>query len=338
MPQLCSVASAVSSWSDDLMMAIFAAIASFFQDLWAALKKVRHVYLAAGLIWYALIGWKSFLTSDIIFVIFLPAFFLYGKGLEYLRRFLPFVAIIIFYDSLRSLVPLFVHDVHFTEMISFDKLIGFGQIPTVQLQHLFYQGQLHWYDYYFYFSYLLHFLAPYIIGLLIWRYRPVGYWRFITALVVLSYGAFITYLLFPAAPPWMASNVGYIDHIHKISTDVWFSWGIKSYSTVYSHLNANPIAAVPSLHAAYPLLDLLFINRLFGKKIAIPFAIYPLSVWFGVVYLGEHYVFDVLLGILYALVAFYGTEFAFAYVKSKRSHRKIAHNTQSISVPRPVIE
>jgi hypothetical protein len=157
-------------------------------------------------------------------------------------------------------------------------------------------------------------------------------------LIVLSYGAFITYLLFPAAPPWMASNVGYIDHITKISTAVWFGWGIHSYSTLYATLNANPIAAVPSLHAAYPLLDLLFINRLFGKKFAIPFAIYPLTVWFGVVYLGEHFIFDVLLGILYAFVAFYGTEFGFAYVKSRRRTAKNTKQAIASGLPMPLTD
>lgn len=308
------------------------------KQFWQSCKKLRHVYLAAAILWYALIGWKSFLTSDIIFVLLLPVFFLYGKGVDYVKRFFPFVAIIIFYDSLRSLVPFFVHDAHFFEMINFDKFIGGGQLPTVNLQNVLYHGQLHWYDYYFYFSYLLHFLAPYLIAIVIWKFRTAAYWRFITALIVLSYGAFITYLIFPAAPPWMASNVGYIDHVTKISTAVWFGWGIHSYSNIYATLNANPIAAVPSLHAAYPLLDLFFINRLFGKKFAIPFAIYPLTVWFGVVYLGEHYVFDVLLGIVYAFVAFYGTEFGFAYVKLRRSRAKATKISKASVLSQPLLD
>jgi len=294
------------------------------------LKKLRHVYLGSVLIWYTLIGWKSFLTLDLIFLLTLPAFFLYGKGIEYFKRFFPFVAIVLVYDSLRSIVPLLVHNIHFQEMIAFDKWIGGGQVPTVTLQHWLYHGQLHWFDYYFYLSYMLHFVAPYVIGLLIWRYRPHGYWRFITALLVLSYAGFITYLLFPAAPPWMASDRGLIDHITKISTAVWFGWGIHSFPTLYSHLNPNETAAMPSLHAAYPLLDLLFINRLFGRKIAAAFAIYPLSVFFGVVYLGEHYVIDVIVGALYALVAFYGTEFLFAHFKARRQRHK---SKQSIIEP-----
>ncbi len=317
---------------------IVAALRLYLGPPWALLKKFRHLYLVGALSWYALYGWKSFLTSDLIFFLFLPAFFLYGKGVEYVKRFLPFVAILIVYDSLRSLVPYFVHDVHFHEMIDFDKLIGFGQLPTIQLQHLLYHAQLHWFDYYFLFSYLLHFIAPYIIGILTWHYRPAGYWRFVSALLVLSYAGFITYLLFPAAPPWMASNVGYIDHITKLSTDIWFAWGLHSFPTIYSHLNANQTAAVPSLHAAYPLLDLLFINRLFGKKWAIPFAIYPLSVWFAVVYLGEHYVIDVLLGILYALVAFYGTEYLFGYFKRSLASPKVVQPKNPVISTLPALD
>jgi len=127
------------------------------------LKKLRHVYLGSVLIWYTLIGWKSFLTLDLIFLLTLPAFFLYGKGIEYFKRFFPFVAIVLVYDSLRSIVPLLVHNIHFQEMIAFDKWIGGGQVPTVTLQHWLYHGQLHWFDYYFYLSYMLHFVAPYVI-------------------------------------------------------------------------------------------------------------------------------------------------------------------------------
>ena len=283
------------------------------------LKKFRHVYLGAVLLWYALFGWKSFLTLDIIFVLFLPVFFLYGKGLEYLKRFLPFVAIVLVYDSLRSIVPYFVTNIHYHEMIDFDKWLGGGQIPTVSLQHWLYHGQLHWFDYYLYFTYMLHFVVPFVFGLLLWRYRPAGYWRFITALVIVSYSGFLTYILFPAAPPWMASNLGYIDHITKISSAVWISWGIHSFPTLYEHLNPNQTAAMPSLHAAIPFLEFLYINRLFGKKYAAVFAIYPLSLWFGVIYLGEHYVIDILVGALYALVAFYGTEFLFTHFKARKA-------------------
>lgn len=302
------------------------------------MRRYRLVYIVAVLLWYVLYGWKSFLTADIIFLLLVPVFALYGKGIEFIKRFFPFVAILIVYDSLRSIVPFFVHDVHFSEMIGFDKLFGGGQIPTVTLQHWLYHGQLHWFDYYFYFIYMLHFIAPFVIGLLFWRFRPRSYWRYITALLIMSYAAFVTYLLFPAAPPWMASNVGYIDPITKISSAVWWGWGIHSIPLLYSHLNPNPAAAIPSLHSAYPFLDLLFVNRLFGRRIALLFSIYPLSIWFGVVYLGEHYVIDVILGILYAYVAFHGVEYGFDKIKKYRNRTKFTKTEKTGVFVKPVLD
>ncbi len=314
------------------------ALIRYLWSPWRILKRYRHLYLVSALLYYGFIGWKDFLTSDLIFFLFIPAFFLYEKGVATVKRIIPFIAIIVVYDSLRGLVPYFVHNVHFFEMIDFDTFIGFGQLPTVRLQHLLYHGQLQWFDFYLLSSYLLHFIAPYIVGVLIWRARPHGYWRFISALLLLSFSGFITYLLFPAAPPWMASNVGYTDHIIKLSNNIFIAWGLQNFSVVFSHLNANQTAAIPSLHAAYPFLDLLIIYRLFGKKWAIPFAIYPLSVWFGVVYLGEHYVIDVILGIIYALVAFYSSEYVFASIRRSKSAQRVTQPKIGRVSARPALD
>jgi membrane-associated phospholipid phosphatase len=106
--------------------------------------------------------------------------------------------------------------------------------------------------------------------------------------------------------------------ITKLSTAIWWGWGVHSFPTIYNHMNPNPVAAVPSLHAAYPTLDLLFVWRLFGWRFGLPFAVYPLSVWVGVVYMGEHYVVDVLLGILYAVVIFFAYQYAARHVAARR--------------------
>ena len=274
------------------------------------LMRYRHLYTA--LVLGFLIFFKAFWSPDVLFLVFLTIFAIYGHGKEYIRKFTPFVALLISYDALRGFVPMISHRVHFTEMINFDKWLFRGQVPTVTLQHWLYNGTLHWFDYYFYFAYMLHFLAPFIIAAVIWRYRPGKYWQFAGALLLLSYAGFITYIIFPAAPPWMASDMHFIDPITKLSTAIWWGWGVHTIPNLYEHFNPNPVAAVPSLHAAYPTLDLLFVYKFFGRKAAIPFALYPISVWFGVVYLGEHYVFDVLLGILYGAGAFYASELVVA--------------------------
>jgi membrane-associated phospholipid phosphatase len=65
---------------------------------------------------------------------------------------------------------------------------------------------------------------------------------------------------------------------------------------------SNPVAAVPSLHAAYTLLITLFLWR--SARWARPLlAAYPVAMAFALVYTAEHYVVDILLGWAYAVAA-----------------------------------
>ena len=259
---------------------------------------------------YYLFIWKAFWSPDALFVIFLLVFVMFGQIKQYVIRFAPFAILLVSYDCLRGFLPYVNKHVHYWQMINFDRWLGGGTVPTVWLQHLLYHGHLSWYDYYFYFLYMAHFLAPFLLGIALWKLRPQGYWSYVTSLVALSYAAFITYLLFPAAPPWLASQMGFLPHVEHLSTDIWWSWGVHNFPTLYDKFAPNPVAAVPSLHAAYPTLDFLYVRRFFGNKVAAVFAIYPISLWLGIVYLGEHYIFDVILGIIYAVVVYAATMYA----------------------------
>src|SRR5674476_830089 len=86
---------------------------------WLQLVKLRHLYLVGVIIF--LFSWRAFWSPDLLFVIFLPAFILYGHGKEYIKRFLPFVFLLFAYESLRSIVPFINKHVHVYEMINFDK-------------------------------------------------------------------------------------------------------------------------------------------------------------------------------------------------------------------------
>jgi membrane-associated phospholipid phosphatase len=61
---------------------------------------------------------------------------------------------------------------------------------------------------------------------------------------------------------------------------------------------------MPSLHAAYALLIALFLWRLVSRPWRVGLVAYPLAMAFALVYTGEHYVSDVLVGWLYAVAAF----------------------------------
>lgn len=259
---------------------------------------------------------RQFWTPDILFAGLLVLAIVFGQTKAFLIRFIPLVALLLVYDSFRSIADNLNKNVNFTPMIDADRWMFGGTLPTLLLQQMWWYGSVQWYDFYFYFLYTIHFLMPVLLAVLIWRIRDHLYWQFMWALVGLSFAAFITYVIFPAAPPWMASDLGYIDPIRRISSDIWFAMGVTNFSQVYSELSPNPVAAVPSLHSAYPLLFALFLTKLFGIIRTWWVYFYPLSVWVGVVYLGEHYVIDAILGAMYAVIA-YGV--AAWYFSKKRS-------------------
>ena len=247
---------------------------------------------------------RNFWTPDTLFIVLLVMAVAFGKARPFLIRFVPFIGLLLVYDSFRSIADDLNKSVHFTEMIVADRALFGGVLPTAWLQQLWWHGSVMWYDFYFYFLYTIHFVTPILVALLIWWKRDRLYWPYIAGFIFLSFSGFITYVLFPAAPPWMASDLGYIEPIHRISSDIWYAMGVTNFSEVYARLSPNPVAAVPSLHAAYPTLLVLFVGHAFGWKRTLWPWIYPASIWLGIVYLGEHYVVDALLGMLYAYLSY----------------------------------
>jgi len=122
--------------------------------------------------------------------------------------------------------------------------------------------------------------------------------------MTLSFAGFITYLLFPSAPPWYADQRAHLIHVYKVVdyavAHVGWGW---DFSTIYNHLNPNQVAAMPSLHSAFPWLAFLVLFT-YKRSVGLFFLPYPFLVWFSVVYMGEHYVVDVIAGILYATVVY----------------------------------
>jgi membrane-associated phospholipid phosphatase len=123
--------------------------------------------------------------------------------------------------------------------------------------------------------------------------------------VALSFAGFLTYAFFPAAPPWLASQSHNLAPTAKIVDEVWVHLGLHNGASLLSARGslANPVAAIPSLHGAYPVLFMLFFWRSAGRwRWLLP--LYPLAMGFALVYLGEHYVVDILLGWIYAAVVY----------------------------------
>lgn len=298
---------------------------AFRFNLWLHRQWRTHPWHLAGqlsgtaILIGAIVFWRGSWSPDFLFVIFFLMFALYGQAFAFASRigtfvlFLvgPYVLILLAYRSLHPFLPYLAEHVHFSLMINFDRWLGHGTLPDVWLQHHLLKPHLMWYDVYFYVLYMVHLMIPFVFAIVVWKLAPRDYNRFIAAFLLMTYAGFLTYALFPAAPPWMASQMGYIPHIQQVGGRVVAVVGVHDFPSLLQRLGDNEVAALPSLHAAFPMLVWLFVRRTFGWRPAVWFSWYPVSMWIGVVYLGEHYVFDVLLGIIYAVAAFMVTNQVF---------------------------
>jgi hypothetical protein len=198
-------------------------------------------------------------------------------------------------------------DVHFTPQIDAERFLFLGHLPTIWLQeHLHHgTGAL---EVFSILMYLSHFVVPGLLASLIWLYWPGrGFGDLLFGILLVSLLGEITFFLAPTAPPWMAGDMGYIPHVDHVIRQGLYDLGLDSVADRKDAAGSyNLVAAVPSLHAAWPVIGLLVIRKhglphwLFGAQ-----ALQALGVAFAVVYAGEHYAVDVMAGVLYALVAWW---------------------------------
>ncbi|HEX3507614.1 MAG TPA: phosphatase PAP2 family protein [Candidatus Dormibacteraeota bacterium] len=147
--------------------------------------------------------------------------------------------------------------------------------------------------------YSAHFLLPIIVGIWLWRRNRADFHRFGLSLVVLCALAFLTYVVAPTAPPWLAQP----QSVQHLMQDAVLRSGLPPALTwLYSHHDYNLYAAFPSLHAGFPVLAAAAAWRR-NRVVGVVLSIWALVVWVTVVYLGEHYVADVVGGIIYAVIA-----------------------------------
>ncbi len=257
----------------------------------------------------------SFPTPDKLVVFLTFVFMIFKQAIEMLKRLLPFVVLLLVYESFRGIAHQLNSHVNYTLAPHIDRLL-FGKLPTDYLQQWLWRGHTSWYDIAFYIPYMLFFVMPLGLALLVWKTHPKLYWRVVCTYLAVFFSAFLTFLIFPTAPPWLAVQNHYIEPVARISSSVWASLGIHNFPSLYSHIAPNPVAAVPSLHAACATLLSLFIFKIYGRRWGLVSLIYPALIYVGVVYEGEHYAFDVLAGIVYALVFYWVVPPAMARIKN----------------------
>lgn len=253
-------------------------------------------------------------TPDVVFVALGLAAVVLGRGRLFLRDWIPFLALFLLYELMRGYADNLGQQVHVADVITLERTLFGGRLltsilqdalhPTTGVDPLAVGATI---------VYFLHFPLPLATGFLFWLRRRRAYYDFVAALIVLSMAAFVTYVLLPVAPPWWAQERGWLppgtllalkeSGFQALASAFGFN-GSYVYTYAFYNINPNQVAAIPSLHAAYPFLAFLFARRVFGRA-AWYVLIYTAVVWFSIVYLGEHYFVDALAGGVYASMAYW---------------------------------
>lgn len=266
-------------------------------------ERARRGFLAIQVGYVLLISlWSMsqgiFPSPELLLVLLASAFVWRARNRAFLADFVPFILLLICYQALRGFADeLAPADIHITDLIAWERALFGGIIPAVYLQaNLLDRWFTPILDVLSNLFYMSHFVVQILLALIIWHRRRVHYWPYVAGLVGLSYSAFIMYVLFPAAPPWWATVHGYLPDGAVMLTNFVLP-------TVVVFAGPNPVAAMPSLHAAYPTYLALFVMAVWGRRM-LPVWILPIGVALSAVYLGHHYVIDLIAGMLVAAVAF----------------------------------
>jgi len=137
-----------------------------------------------------------------------------------------------------------------------------------------------------------------VIGWLWWRHHDT-YGRLRTSLVLTNVIGFAVFWLYPMAPPRLLPDAHIIDVVAL--THAFGSW---HSGTLASAANANELASMPSLHVAWALWCAWAVYQaLPGRRWTLAAFAYPLCTTYAVLATGNHYLIDVMAGVLTLVVA-----------------------------------
>ena len=228
-----------------------------------------------------------------------------GDYVRVVRDWSLFFAALLLYDRTRGIADTLGMPVHVSTIADLEKAMFGGAVPTVWLQDRLYDpGTVHWYDVGISLVYVSHFFAVWALGAVIYVRYHDSWGRYARRALGLSFAGLLTYVLLPAAPPWYAAQEGLIPPVERISTRGWGELGLHRAGVALESAQAgvNHVAALPSLHAAFSLLVVLLVwPMVHNWVVRVVLALYPPVMGFTLVYGGEHYVIDVLLGWVYAV-------------------------------------
>lgn len=222
--------------------------------------------------------------------------------LGFARDWWPPLALLVLYFYSRGLVDELGFTPHVTMPIGFDLWFGRGELPSHTLQQAWCGSPCdpasapRWFDVVLTGVYTSHFLVGLTLAMVLWLVNRVEWRRWMRRYVGANFAALVVYVAYPMAPPWMASEEGYLANpVERITNRGFGDTELSRFHLVLTGVG-NPVAAMPSLHAGIAFLVAAYAVQRLRTRWRWLLLLYPLAMSVGLVYFGEHYVIDILAG------------------------------------------
>jgi hypothetical protein len=289
---------------------------------WVAVRRV-----ALG-VYFAVLVWSTFaigvpIAHDRIFLFTFAGLACACIGRTWrsawhlLIDWVPFALVIIGYDYSRGWADSVGFGPYYSPQLDVDRLLFFGNVPTVWLQDHLYQfaltrtghytisGEPKLWEVVLAVVYVTHYLFSFILAGILWAKERRRFQAFARRFVTLSYMGFVTYVVFPAAPPWLAAQHGDLPGFVGRYGRGFDRVGLHSIRDLIDKgaATSNLTAAVPSLHFGFATLIAITLWDTWPRWSRPFLVVYPLLMGLSLVTTGEHYVSDLLLGGAYAFIA-----------------------------------
>lgn len=263
---------------------------------------VVTIYVAFILV--AMLSAGNVLGPDVLLLLGGIGVLLLARGIPFVRDWGPLLIVLLGWEAQRGITTDIGRLVPADAIVGIERTLAGGVIPAVAVQQaLRIPGLISPLDIVMSLVYLAHFVYPVLFALWLWRADRARYYRFAVTLVVVSFAAFFTFVLVPVAPPRFTILGGSPLPVTDVMAAVSQSLGWSAPASAYVHLLGNPFAAFPSMHAAYPVVVLLFLRER-SRWWALAWSPMVLAIWFATVYLGHHFVIDLIVGTAYALAGY----------------------------------
>jgi len=271
------------------------------------LSKIFAVFLLTSLLLLMYSSGVLFMPKMVVFLLLVLGAVLFRKWDVLLRDWFIFLSFVYLGDSLRGLIYTLTCKlglpVQTLYPLRWEQAL-FGQVPSVTLQNALLKSaeglSFSWLDKSLTVFYGSHFIVFLLVGFFIWLRKSSHFSEFKISFYFLIGAGSLSYLLVPTVPPWLASELfGLLPKLVHFNVII-FNASVPGLTTGF---NTNPIAAMPSLHAAFPVLCGFILWRTSRWK-SLPFQLYALIILFSIVYSGDHYVVDILAGVLLAAASY----------------------------------